>query len=90
MKLFNLKTGNGGNAGSVLFHVRRLEGNVWMKSCPGKGAPAAKKGEGGDGKQPICLKFILKSLLSFLAKTVMCNISVYTLEIVIDFKDGSK
>ncbi|KAL9982801.1 hypothetical protein ACROYT_G004906 [Oculina patagonica] len=45
------RSGNGGNAGSLTLHVRTVQGKAVMKSCPGKGGPAAVNGKGGAGGQ---------------------------------------
>ena len=44
--------GNGGNAGIQKVFVTTVEGNVELKSCGGNGAPAARNGDGGNGKTP--------------------------------------
>lgn len=43
--------GNGGNAGHLALYVsKRVRGKVTLKTCAGKGAPAAINGKGGKGK----------------------------------------
>ncbi|KAL9964361.1 hypothetical protein ACROYT_G027992 [Oculina patagonica] len=41
------KSGDGGNAGHLTLYVKRIRGNMVLKTCPGKGAPAAINGAGG-------------------------------------------
>ncbi|KAL9964359.1 hypothetical protein ACROYT_G027990 [Oculina patagonica] len=43
------KSGDGGDAGHLTLYVKRVRGNMVMKTCPGKGAPAATNGAGGVG-----------------------------------------
>ncbi|XP_078344331.1 uncharacterized protein LOC144629949 isoform X1 [Oculina patagonica] len=41
--------GNGGNAGRIKLHSRKITGDIKLKSCRGSGAPPAKNGRGGQG-----------------------------------------
>ena len=42
-------TGNGGNAGSVTLHYRKLNGQIQSQVCGGTGAEPANNGQGGNG-----------------------------------------
>ena len=45
--------GNGGNAGHLTLYInKQVRGEVALKTCAGKGAPAANNGKGGEGKTP--------------------------------------
>lgn len=42
--------GNGGNAGQLTLNFKRVRGKVAVKTCAGRGAPAANNGKGGEGR----------------------------------------
>ncbi|CAH3148650.1 unnamed protein product [Porites lobata] len=43
------KPGDGGSAGVVIFRARKINGEVTIGTCAGKGAAAARNGRGGKG-----------------------------------------
>lgn len=46
-------TGDGGSAGMVIFRVRKVNGEVTIGACAGKGAVAARNGQGGKGTRKL-------------------------------------
>ena len=54
------KTGNGGTAGRQTINMRKLQGKLDLKTCPGRGSQEAKNGVGGVGKSA-CLDHKLRS-----------------------------
>ena len=43
-------SGDGGSAGMIIFRARKINGEVTIGACAGKGAFAARNGRGGKGK----------------------------------------
>ena len=43
--------GNGGKAGNIKVRWREIKGTLVLKSCGGKGAPAANNGKGSKGNK---------------------------------------
>ena len=46
-------SGDGGSAGVVIFRARKINGEVTIGTCAGKGAAAARNGRGGKGKRKL-------------------------------------
>ena len=46
-------SGDGGSAGVVIFRARKINGEVRIGTCAGKGAAAARNGRGGKGKRKL-------------------------------------
>ena len=74
-----LVTGDGGNAGQVTLHFKRVKGNMLLKTCPGKGAAAATNGAGGAGKKSTGgsrrgkIGFVLLAMGKWDLYTKICN-----------------
>ena len=46
-------SGDGGSAGMVIFSARKINGEVTIGTCAGKGSVAARNGQGGKGKRKL-------------------------------------
>ena len=46
-------SGDGGSAGMIIFRARKINGEVTIGACAGKGAVAARNGQGGKGKRKL-------------------------------------